>query len=283
MQRLLSGLIFSALALSATAPSQAAAPDVKMYWLDCGHMTLGDKTVFSEAGLYKGQSQDIVMSCYLIKHGEDWVLWDAGLPKKYLAGPVVEGTFKTRLDRTIVDQLGDLGLRADDIDYVAVSHAHFDHSGQVNDFPKATLIIQRSELEAMADTENATAHYMDAGLFSAHLAGNRRERVRVIDGDVDLFGDGTLKTIQTPGHTPGSMALLLKLGNAGYYVLSGDQWHFTENYRRQQVPTWNYDHHQTIGSGKKLDDVIAAHHATLVIQHEPADNQKLPTLPRFLD
>jgi len=283
MQRLLSGFAFTALVLCATTPSQAAAPDVRMYRLDCGHITLGDKAVLSDAGLYQGQSQDLVVSCYLIKHGGDWMLWDTGLPKKYLANPVAEGISTFKLDRTIVAQLGDLGLRADDIKYVAVSHAHFDHSGQVNDFPNATLIIQRSELVAMADTAKATAKGIDALLFSSHITGNKRQRVRVIDGDVDLFGDGTLTTVQTPGHTPGSMALLLRLGKAGAYVLSGDQWHLAENHQRRQVPTWNYDHDQTIASGKKLDDVIAANRATLVIQHEPADNQKLPTLPRFLD
>lgn len=283
MKQFLAGLAFAAVSWAAAGTSHAATPEMKMYRLDCGQMTLGDKSVMSDEGLYQGQSYDIVMSCYLIKHGDDWVLWDAGLPKKYLAGPVTEGSFTTKLDRTIIDQLGDLGLRADDIKYVAVSHSHFDHSGQVNDFPNATLIIQRGELEAMADTAKASAHYIDAELFSAHISGKETQRLWVVDGDVDLFGDGMLKTIQTPGHTPGSMALLLKLNKAGYYVLSGDQWHFTENHRRQQVPTWNYDHQQTVASGKKLDDTIAGAHATLVIQHEPVDNQKLPKLPRYLD
>jgi len=283
MKQFLSSLAFAALSFAASGTSHAAAPDLKMYRLDCGHMTLGDKSVMSDEGLYKGQSYDIVMSCYLIKHGDEWLLWDTGLPKKYLAGPLTEGSFTTTLDRTIIDQLGDLGLRADDIKYVAVSHSHFDHSGQVDEFPNATLIIQRGEIDAMADVDKASAHYIDAGLFSSHIAGKALKRVRVVDGDVDLFGDGTLKIIQTPGHTPGSMALLLKLNNAGYYVLSGDQWHFTENYQRRQVPSWNYDHNGTIASGKKLDDVIAKTHATLVIQHEPVDNQKLPKLPRFLD
>nr|WP_315252480.1 N-acyl homoserine lactonase family protein [uncultured Duganella sp.] len=283
MKRFLSGLAFAAFSFAAAATSYAATPDVRMYRLDCGYMTLGDKSVMSDEGMYKGQSYDIVMSCYLIKHGDDWLLWDAGLPEKYLAGPITEGSFTTGFKRTIVEQIGELGLRADDIKYVAVSHSHFDHSGQVNSFPNATLIIQRGELEAMADTEKAAAHYIDGGLFSSHISGNKLERVRVIDGDVDLFGDGTLQTIQTPGHTPGSMALLLKLTNAGYYVLSGDQWHFTENHQRQQVPTWNYNHQQTVASGNKLDQLIAGKHATLVIQHEPVDNQKLPKMPAYLD
>ncbi|NYE64017.1 glyoxylase-like metal-dependent hydrolase (beta-lactamase superfamily II) [Duganella sp. 1224] len=283
MKQFITSLAFAALSATAAGAVHAAAPDVRMYRLDCGHMTLGDKSVLSDAGLYRGQSYDIVMTCYLIKHGKDWLLWDAGLPKKYLPGPVVEGTFTTALDRTIADQLRDIGLRPEDITYVAVSHAHFDHAGQINDFPNATLIIQRAELDAMADTEKAASHYIDAALFSSHVAGKDLKRVRVIDGDVDLFGDGTLKTIHTPGHTPGSMALLLKLNTAGYYALSGDQWHITESHERQQVPVWNYDHQQTISSGKKLDNVIAQTRATLVIEHEPVDNRKLPAFPRFLD
>lgn len=273
----------AALALAAAGTAHAAEPDLKMYRLDCGQMTLGDKSMMSDRGLYKGQSYDIVMSCYLIKHGKDWLLWDAGLPRKYLAGPLVEGSFTTRLSRTVVDQLKDLGLSADDISYVAVSHSHFDHAGQVNDFPKATLIIQRAEVEAMADKAEAPRHYIDAELFSSHIVNGELRRVRLVDGDVDLFGDGQLQTIQTPGHTPGSMALLLKLKHAGPYVLSGDQWHFTENHERQQVPIWNYDHAETVSSGEKLDRLIAKTGATLVIQHEPVDNQKLPKLPRFLD
>jgi N-acyl homoserine lactone hydrolase len=265
MIRLLSTLAFAALSFAAV-PSYAAAPDVApdldLYRLDCGHMTLGDKSLMSDRGLYHGQSYDIVMSCYLIKHGNDWLLWDAGLPRTYLGSARTEGSFTTALDRTIVDQIRELGLRPDDIKYV---------------------IIQRAELAAIADTGKATAHYIDPALFRAHISGPALNRVRVIDGEVDLFGDGTLKTIGTPGHTPGSMALLVNLKHAGPYVLSGDQWHFTENHERAQVPTWNYDHDQTIGSGKKLDEVIARTHATLVIQHEPVDNARLPKLPGFLD
>lgn len=283
VNRLLSKFALLALSVASVQSAFAAAPEVRMYRLDCGQMRLGDKSVMSDEGLYKGEYYDIVMSCYLIKHGKDWILWDAGLPKKYLKGPLTEGTFTTKLDRTIVDQLRELKLSSKDIKYVAVSHAHFDHSGQVNDFPNATLIIQRAELEAMADTKIASAHYIQADLFSSHISGKNLKRVRVVDGDVDLFGDGTMKTIQTPGHTPGSMALLLNLKNSGSYVLSGDQWHFTENHERKQVPTWNYSHKETISSGDRLDDIIKQTNAKLVIQHEPVDNEKLPKLPAYLD
>lgn len=289
MKRFSSALAFAALSFAAAAASQAnpsnpsTPADLRMYRLDCGHMTLNDKSVMSDRGLYQGQSLDIVMSCYLIKHGDHWLLWDAGLPKKYLNGPLNEGSFTTGMNRTIVEQLAELGLRPDDIDYVAVSHAHFDHAGQLTDFPNATLIIQRAELEAMADTGKASKHYIDAAMFSAHVKGKTSTRVRAIEGDVDLFGDGSLQTIRTPGHTPGSMALLVNLKKAGPHILSGDQWHFSENHERRQVPTWNYDHDQTLSSGARLDDIIARTKATFVIQHEPADMRKLPVLPGYLD
>lgn len=283
MKQFLSRLAAAMLFAGAVASSHAAPTDLRMYRLDCGEMRLGDKSVMSDQGLYQGEAQDIVMSCYLIKHGDDWMLWDTGLPARYLAGPLTEGTFTTKLARTIVDQLRDLGLSANDIRYVAVSHAHFDHAGQVNDFPNATLIIQRAELDAIADTKVGAAHYIDAELFATHLTADGQVRVRAVEGDVDLFGDGTLKTVQTPGHTPGSMALLIDLKRAGPVVLSGDQWHFTENHERRQVPTWNYDHDDTIASGNKLDDIIARTGATLVIQHEPRDNRQLPVFPAYLD
>ncbi|WP_460045087.1 MBL fold metallo-hydrolase [Pseudomonas sp. S2_H01] len=191
MNRYPSSIIAVAFSLAAIGQSYAATPELKMYRLDCGYMRLGDKSMMSDSGPNKGQSYDIVVSCYLIKHGGDWLLWDAGLPKKYLPGPLVEGSLTTGLNRTIVDQLHDLGLTPDDIKYVAVSHAHSDHAGQVNGFPNATLIIQRKELEALADTKTASEHFIAADLFSTHVEGRNLKKVMVIDGDVDLFADGT--------------------------------------------------------------------------------------------
>lgn len=283
MNRFLATLTVAALYGASIPSSYAASPEVKMYRLDCGHMRLGDKALFSDAGLYKGEQQDIVMSCYLIRHGKDWILWDTGLPKKYLKGPLTEASFTSKLDRTIVDQLRELKLGAKDIKYVIVSHAHFDHAGQLNDFPNATLIIQRAELEAIGNTKVALEHHIQGDLFTSHISGRTLKRVRLVDGDVDLFGDGTLKTIHIPGHTPGSMALLINFKNAGPYILSGDQWHFTENRQRNQVPAYNYSHDDTLASSKKLEDLVSQTHATLVIQHEPTDNAKLPKPPAFLD
>jgi len=76
MKKILSALALSLLAFSCVAPASAAeGTDMRLYRFDCGTMTLGDLSMMSDAGEYKGRSYDIVISCYLIKHGNDWLLW----------------------------------------------------------------------------------------------------------------------------------------------------------------------------------------------------------------
>jgi len=267
------------LSLLLAAGHAMAAPDLRLYRLDCGTMHIGDMSMMSDAGHYKERSYDIVISCYLIKHDDTWMLWDTGFARNFRGG-VTQGALKMDLATTIVDQLKTLGLRPDDIRYVALSHAHFDHSGQADDFPGATLVLQKAERAVLDDSAAATAHFIDRGLMKQHLTSGR---IQLVDGDTDLFGDGSLRMIALPGHTPGHMALRLTLPGSGVVILSGDQWHFPENRRDDQVPTFNFDHAATIVSSRKLEALIARDHARLIIQHEPADNAQLPRLPGYLD
>ncbi|WP_407297422.1 N-acyl homoserine lactonase family protein [Stutzerimonas zhaodongensis] len=256
--------------------------DVRLYRPDCGTMHLGDLTLMSDSGAYKGRSYDIVVSCYLIKHGDDWLLWDTGLSKDFLGG-VTSGSLKMELTKTLVEQLEALGLSPSDIDIVALSHAHFDHAGQTGDFPEATLVLQRSEYEVLLQEKVAKAHFIEPGLLQSHVSDPKLSKVKLVEGNHDLFGDGRVKMIALPGHTPGHMALELTLRNAGTVLLSGDQWHFTENRLRNQVPTFNFSHDQTLESSEKLEQLASREGVTFIIQHEPADNARLPALPGYLD
>lgn len=264
--------------MPATAAEVTAPAELRLYRLDCGTMRLGDMSLMSDRGRYQGRSYDIVISCYLIKHGNEWMLWDTGLSREYLQG-VTAGKLEMKLEKPIVDQLRTLGLKPEDINYVGLSHAHFDHAGQSNEFPDATMILQKKEYEVLS-SQRAPEHFIDPALLQKHVKGGR---LRLIEGDTDIFGDGLVQTILLPGHTPGHMALKLNLPHAGVVILSGDQWHFPENRAGNQVPKFNFDHDDTIVSSAKLERIINETHATLVIQHEPADNQKLPALPAFLE
>lgn len=282
MKKFLLALSFCLVAFMGAASAAAPAPaDMRLYRLDCGTMTLGDMSMMSDTGEYKGRSYDIVISCYLIKHGDTWMLWDTGYPRSFQGG-VTQGTLKMNLDKTLVDQLATLGPKPADIGYVVLSHAHFDHSGQSNDFPQSTLVIQRAEYDVLANKQDAEAHFIQPELLSAHTGG-KQDKLRLLDGDTDLFGDGSVKLYALPGHTPGHMALELTLPHTGTLMLSGDQWHFTENHEHNQVPTFNYNHDQTIASSKRLEAIIARDHARLIIGHEPKDNAALPKVPKYLD
>lgn len=276
---LAAGILSGVPAQAATAATSAT--ELQLYRLDCGNIHMGDMSVMSDAGKYQGRTQDIVVSCYLIKHGDKWMLWDTGLARSFLT-EVHQGGFDMKLNETIVDQLGKLGLTADDISYVAVSHAHFDHTGQSNDFPKAQLIIGKKDYEELSDPK-AGEHFIDGSLLAAHVKDGPGALLRLVDGDEDLFGDGLVKTIALPGHTPGQMGLELKLKKAGVVILSGDQWHFDENRVNNQVPKFNFDHDATIASGAKLERIIKDTHATLIIGHEPKDVKKTPVFPGFLN
>jgi glyoxylase-like metal-dependent hydrolase (beta-lactamase superfamily II) len=255
------------------------APDIRLYRLDCGTMHIGDMSMMSDAGHYKGRSYDIVISCYLVKHDDTWMLWDTGFARSFLAG-VKQGALEMNLSTTIDKQIKELGLQPSDIRYVALSHAHFDHAGQTNDFPAATLVLQKAERAVLNDEKAASEHFIQPELLEKHLASGR---IQEIDGDHDFFGDGTVRAIALPGHTPGHMALQVTLPRSGVVILSGDQWHFPENRRDNQVPTFNFDHDATIDSSGKLERLIARTKARLIIQHEPADNAKLPLLPGYLE
>lgn len=277
MKTIYSLVLAGILALCAAAQAAPAPADVRLYRLDCGTMHFGDLSMMSDSGQYKGQTYDIVISCYVIRHGNDWMLWDTGFARSFQQG-VRNGSLDMKLSSTIIDQLRVIGLGSDDIGYVALSHSHFDHTGQTRDFPHATLIMQAREFAVLSDKKLAAEHFIEP-----ELLGVRPDHLKLIDGDHDFFGDGTVRAILLPGHTPGHMALQLTLPHAGVVILSGDQWHFTENRVRNQVPSFNFDHDSTLKSSARLEDIVRRTGARLIIQHEPADNAGLPALPAYLD
>jgi glyoxylase-like metal-dependent hydrolase (beta-lactamase superfamily II) len=262
---------------SDTAETAAAAPDVELYRLSCGEMHVADKNLFSTEGYYPDQDMNVVISCYLIRHGDEWMLWDAGLPDALAdSEPAAQGPFTPTVPVTLASQLEALGLTASDIDYFAISHSHFDHVGNAPAFAESVLVLQRPEFEWVWAEDG----YADARAYLG--AWEDGEDVRYLDGDTDFFGDGTVNMISLPGHTPGHQALRVELADAGRVILSGDQYHFDENRERRAVPTFNTDAGDTQASSDKLEAIIAEGDALFVIQHEPDDVGDLPAFPEAL-
>ena len=254
-----------------------AAP--KLYVFDCGLLSFEDISRFSVQN-HETDVREMFVPCYLIEHEAGRLLWDSGLPLAMAGqGPVERrpGTL-ARYDVSIVDQLAAMGLEPRDIDYLAVSHMHFDHAGGVAAFADSTLLIQRAEYEAAFQRAEEISGY-EPPLYSA-----LRDAERVLlDGDHDVFGDGTVRIVSTPGHTPGHQVLLVELAEPGPVVLSGDLYHFEVSRAWRRVPTFNVDAEQTLASMDKVERLLAASGATLWIEHNLELANELRKAPEFYE
>jgi len=259
------------LMLGAMQAPQAAAARVEMWRLDCGTVQVGDLDVFSDAFLYAGQKKTLTDSCYLIRHGENYLLWDTGLPGELVGKSVPMGGMTLSVARTIVDQLRQIGISPERINFVGISHRHDDHIGQAADFPKAALLIGAEDFETVKGRAESALR------FAPWIKGG--SKVEKVQGDHDVFGDGSVVMLDMPGHTEGHHSLLVRLTRTGPVLLTGDLYHFTENYRNRGVPGFNVDRADTLASMDRFDAIARKLKARMIIQHEPADIAKLPAFP----
>jgi N-acyl homoserine lactone hydrolase len=279
-------LIFAAaVAASALAPSMlqaeeasTAARDMEMWRLECGDIHMADGAIFSDTHRFDGQPRALAGSCYLIRHGEDYLLWDAGLPKSLIGAPTSDHGVSLSLERSVVDQIAELGIEPKAVSTVAISHYHFDHAGQLPDFADATLLISERDWEVVSSQE-AGVPYLDLSLFAPWL-GKSKGRVQTIAKDHDVFGDGSVLIKSTPGHTPGHNSLLVRLPETGDVLLTGDLYHFQEQALAHSVPQYNYSRALTLSSMSRFDETAKVLNAKVVIQHDPSHVDRLPAFPK---
>lgn len=206
-------------------------------------------------------------------------MWDTGLgdqvPRETNTGS--NTGVRMRVDKPLGRQLAAIGLEPAQITYLAFSHLHLDHTGNANAFASATWILNRTEL-AWATTDPAPFAVVPAS-FSAY----RRAKVKMIDGDYDVFGDGSVRILKAPGHTPGHEVLMLRLKNAGVVILAGDLYHMRTDRQFRRVPLFNTSRADTLASYDRIERIVRNTNAKLIIQHDPDDFGSLPKFPRYLD
>jgi N-acyl homoserine lactone hydrolase len=271
-------LLIALLALTAAG----AQANVRLYLFDCGTLSLDDVSPF---GLSNQETavRELFVPCYLIEHRKDGqvrrLLFDAGLPAAIAGGGAVspEPGMTLRYDVSLLDQLAELELEPDDIDYLAFSHLHFDHVGSANHFTAATLLIQREEFQAGFVDRNSTIYQPDLYLG---LADSPRQ---LLDDDHDVFGDGSVKLIRAPGHTPGHQVLLVRLAEPGPVVLSGDLYHFRASRQMRRVPLFNTDEEDTRKAMDRVDELLRDEAATLWIGHDQALAATLRKAPAYYE
>jgi N-acyl homoserine lactone hydrolase len=257
----------------------------RLFRLDCGRSLANDESVWTP-GENVGRSIEFSSTCWLIKHGSEWLLWDTGVPEAALNDPRGWSTLPKLivyyLEKTLTDQLAKIGLKPHDISRVAISHTHGDHIGNVGLFPNSAILLQRAEYSWITSGDGPNDNVDQLMALARKLLGTPKN-LQLIDGDTDVFGDGSVILVSTPGHTPGSQSLLVQLKNSGFIILSGDVVHLEENFEKNRVPSLNTDKAESIASMEKIRQMIATYKATLFINHDKKQTDRLKLLPEFYD
>ena len=266
--------LLGAALLMIAGTAQAAPGTVDKLWrLDCGAVQVNDLNAFSDTQSYTGQTRKLVSSCYLIKDGDAYMLWDTGIPVSARGAPADPSKPMTAsLDKTIVEQLAVLGIKPEQIGLIGISHHHFDHVGQAAAFPKAKLVIGAGDL-AEARKDEAVGKPLAPWLVEG-------AKVEGVEGDKDLFGDGSVIMVDLHGHTQGHHGLLVRLPKTGAVLLSGDVAHFRENLASDGVPTFNVDRADSLAAMDRFRKLAASLKAVAIIQHDARDVGKLPAFPQ---
>jgi len=266
---------FAAVLLLLIAASAQAGP--RLYVFDCGVLYGDDISTF---GLSDDETpvRELFVPCYLIRHAEGLLFWDGGLPLSAAEAEghvALDGGFSMFYARSVIDQLADMDITPADIRYAAYSHLHFDHAGAANALAGVEVLMQKAEWEAAFDGGG----YVDTSLFDAL----RDAEMTLIEGDHDVFGDGSVQLIFTPGHTPGHQSLLVNLEETGPILLSGDLYHFRESRTLRRAPTFNHDAAMTFESMDKVESLLQARGATLWIEHDKALADTLRKAPEYYE
>jgi N-acyl homoserine lactone hydrolase len=280
LHRSIIAAVISIAALLGCAQPGAGAPPLRLYVLYCGEAQIPDISPWSP-GFNEGKPMAFSDNCYLIRHGNDWMLWDSGCADSLAAMPEGQlGNRGVRMKRTktLASQLAELGVAPEQIKTLAFSHTHADHVGNANLFTAATLYMQQAEYDAAFGAEPAKYGF-DPALYDKLRNGS----VVKLSGDKDVFGDGSVTILSTPGHTPGHQSLLLRLPKTGAVVLSGDLAHFSENFEQRRVPGFNFSKDQSLASMDRVAAVLRAERAQLWINHDSAQNATVPHAPQFLE
>lgn len=253
--------------------------DVRVYALNCGYIDIHDGAPFSDTSFYPHQPIRLTDPCFLIKNPKGWLLWDTGLGDQYVDHTFTDKKLGVTLTVpvSLAAQLKQLGLTPNDIRYVALSHTHFDHTGNAHLFAHATWLLQRAEYQFIQ--QKPLSPTVASNTFQILSAANKI----LLDGDYDVFGDGTVQILRTPGHTPGHESLEIKLAHQGVIILSGDLYHTRQSYLFKQIPVFNTSRAETLASMARIEGILHNTHGRLIIQHDPNDFKSLAKIPDYLN
>lgn len=283
-------LALAAMIMSAAFGSAAQAQDVKLYAFTSGALTIG-KGVLQNFGPMTPEIQ-VPVGFFVVRHPKGNVLFDTGNNDKIITDPSYWGdAFKSLKpvntpDIAIDAQLQKIGLKPDDIQYVVVSHLHLDHGGNVGKFPKSTIVVQKSEVQNAFWPEPGTGGpYILGDFMPLRAPDGASARVLQLEGDMDIFGDGTVVVKRWVGHTPGSQMMTVRLKNKGLTILTGDNVYFRENVEKNLPPNivLAYSPSGILKGYEWIRFLMATEKADFFTAHDPDAFKAMKKAPEFYD
>jgi N-acyl homoserine lactone hydrolase len=275
------------------AQAQAQGQDIKLYAFSSGALTIGKGALVN--GAPNEPAIQVPVGFYVVRHPKGNVLFDTGNNDKIIKDPSYWGASFTALkpvntpDVAIDVQLQKIGLKPDDIKYVVPSHLHLDHGGNVGKFPNSTIIVQKSEIRNAFWPEPGTGGpYMIGDVMPLRAPNNdmpNAVKMIQLEGDLDLFGDGTIVVKRWVGHTPGSQMMTVRLKNKGLTILTGDNVYFRENVEKNLLPgvALAYSPPGILSAYEWLREQIAIEKADYFTAHDPDAFKGMKKAPEFYD
>jgi len=259
-------------------PSPAKPPkSLRLYVLDGGSLNIPDTSP------YQLKKEDVAttymsVACFLVVHPKGTLMWDAGAvpDSAFKAGT---GTLRyATATKTLTAQLADIGYTPADINYLSLSHFHWDHVGNSNLFAGSTWLVRQPEREIMfSDPPSPRTEPANYNALKSS------KTIIITKPDYDVFGDGSVVIMAAPGHSPAHQVLFLKLKKTGPVVISGDLYHYPEERQRKLIPTTEFNAGQTVESRAAIEAFLKKTGAQLWIQHDFTANAKLRKAPGFYE
>ena len=274
------GAVLTMLAAACAGQSDRSASVDRMYVIDCGENHVTDVSRWTP-GVNVGKPHVFSNHCYLIRHANGWMMWDTGNADRIATMPngltAPNGIITAFMKNPLAESLKEIGVAPADIQHFAMSHSHGDHSGNANQFAAATLYMQVPEYDAVFGPES-----QKFGFVAANFEKLRDAKAVKLNGDHDVFGDGSVVIKPAPGHTPGHQVLIVRLPKTGPVMLSGDMVHLTYSWNNRVVPSFNFNVEQ---SGRTIDamkDYAQKTGTTLWINHDKEQHAAIPKAPKFV-
>jgi glyoxylase-like metal-dependent hydrolase (beta-lactamase superfamily II) len=248
-------------------PAREAVGTPRLYVLDCGTI-INNRP--EDYGLTREEVQNSNMAdmCFLIVHPKGSLLWETGLSDRLVGRPLYENLFShygLLKFNTLVGQLADVGYTPASIDYLCMSHLHFDHSGNGNLFTHSTWLVPREEWKSVFDNPKPESGSV-AGLGDFDRL--KGAKTVFVPENYDVFKDGSVIIRQAFGHTPGHSVLDVTLHNTGHILLVGDLYHYPEELRLHRMPEDEATQSATPASRTRIEALARDEHAQIWLTHD---------------